>query len=89
MKVTIIRHGKVKHSKKKNSILLKSSLGLKYVISRTAEDLFVENTKDKGLDFLLKRHDVKIITSSDAHRPEDVGYKIKELNECVKVEGTV
>lgn len=28
----------------------------------------------------LKRNKVKIITSSDAHCPEDVGYKIRELN---------
>lgn len=28
----------------------------------------------------LKKHNVTIITSSDAHCPEDVGYKIRELN---------
>ena len=33
---------------------------------------------------ILKKHNVKIITSSDAHCPEDVGYKIKELNKCIK-----
>ncbi len=32
----------------------------------------------------LKKHNVEIITSSDAHCPEDVGYKIRELNECVE-----
>lgn len=32
---------------------------------------------------ILKQHHVKIITSSDAHCPEDVGYKIKELNDCI------
>ena len=31
----------------------------------------------------LKRHGVRIITSSDAHRPEDVGYRIRELEDCV------
>lgn len=29
---------------------------------------------------ILKKNHVKIVTSSDAHCPEDVGYKIKELN---------
>lgn len=29
---------------------------------------------------ILKKEHVKIVTSSDAHCPEDVGYKIKELN---------
>lgn len=28
----------------------------------------------------LKKHNVTVITSSDAHCPEDVGYKIRELN---------
>ena len=32
----------------------------------------------------LKRHNVRIITSSDAHCPEDVGYKIGEL--CALIE---
>ena len=32
---------------------------------------------------ILKKHDVRIVTSSDAHYPKDVGYKIKELNDCV------
>lgn len=32
---------------------------------------------------ILKRNGVKIITSSDAHCPEDVGYKIKELDDCI------
>ena len=32
---------------------------------------------------MLKKHHVKIITSSDAHCPEDVGYKIKELNQRI------
>ena len=31
----------------------------------------------------LVSHDVKIVTSSDAHCPEDVGYKIKELGRLV------
>lgn len=35
---------------------------------------------DEELLRILKRNHVKIITSSDAHCPEDVGYKIKELN---------
>ena len=34
---------------------------------------------DAELIRALKRHNVKIITSSDAHKPEDVGYKIREL----------
>ena len=33
---------------------------------------------------ILKKNQVRIITSSDAHCPEDVGYKIKELNEYIK-----
>ena len=32
---------------------------------------------------ILKKNNVKIITSSDAHCPEDVGYKIKELNSLI------
>jgi len=32
---------------------------------------------------ILKKHNVRIITSSDAHYSKDVGYKIKELNDCV------
>ena len=32
---------------------------------------------------ILKKNHVKIITSSDAHCPEDVGYKIKELNRLI------
>ena len=27
----------------------------------------------------LKRHNVRIVTSSDAHCPEDVGYGIREM----------
>ena len=38
---------------------------------------------EKELLRILKKHKVKIITSSDAHCPEDVGDKIKELNECM------
>ena len=38
---------------------------------------------DKELIKALKRHNVKIITSSDAHHPEDVGYKIRELQDVV------
>ena len=33
--------------------------------------------------YILKKRNVRIITSSDAHRPEDVGYKIAELESCV------
>ncbi|MBO4592353.1 MAG: histidinol phosphate phosphatase [Eubacterium sp.] len=36
---------------------------------------------DQELICILKKHNVRIITSSDAHCPEDVGYKIKELEE--------
>ena len=39
---------------------------------------------DAELIRALKKHNVKIITSSDAHHPEDVGYKIRELEECIK-----
>lgn len=38
---------------------------------------------DKELLRILKNNNVKIITSSDAHCPEDVGYKIKELNSLI------
>ena len=38
---------------------------------------------DPELIRILKNHNVRIITSSDAHRPEDVGYKIRELEECI------
>ena len=33
----------------------------------------------KGLLEACKRHHVKLITTSDAHRPEDVGRNIPEL----------
>lgn len=33
---------------------------------------------------ILKQNTVKIVTSSDAHCPEDVGYKIKELNSLIE-----
>ena len=36
---------------------------------------------DPELIRILKKHNVRIITSSDAHCPEDVGYKIKELEQ--------
>lgn len=39
---------------------------------------------DAGLLGILKRNNVSIITSSDAHCPEDVGYKIRELESCVR-----
>ena len=39
---------------------------------------------DPELIRILKNHHVPIITSSDAHYPEDVGYMIKELEDCVK-----
>lgn len=32
---------------------------------------------------ILKKNNVGIITSSDAHCPEDVGYKIRELNSLI------
>lgn len=38
---------------------------------------------DRELLHTLKKNGVKIITSSDAHCPEDVGYKIKELNSLI------
>ena len=39
---------------------------------------------DKELLRILKKHNVRIVTSSDARCPEDVGYKIKELCECAE-----
>lgn len=39
---------------------------------------------DEELLRILKKYNVKIITSSDAHCPEDVGYKIKELNSLIE-----
>ena len=39
---------------------------------------------DPELLRILKKHDVRIITSSDAHCPEDVGYMIPELQKCVE-----
>ncbi|MBO4748047.1 MAG: histidinol phosphate phosphatase, partial [Clostridiales bacterium] len=39
---------------------------------------------DPELISILKKHHVPIITSSDAHCPEDVGYMIKELEEQIR-----
>ena len=38
---------------------------------------------DAALLRALKKHGVRIVTSSDAHCPEDVGYKIRELESLV------
>lgn len=38
---------------------------------------------EKELLHVLKKKNVKIITSSDAHCPEDAGYKIRDLEICV------
>ena len=38
---------------------------------------------DKELLHVLKNKNIKIITSSDAHCPKDVGDKIRELEICV------
>ena len=38
---------------------------------------------DEELLRILKKNHVKIILSSDAHCPEDVGYKIRELNRLI------
>ena len=38
---------------------------------------------DEKLIHVLKKWNVRIITSSDAHCPEDVGDKIVELETCV------
>ena len=38
---------------------------------------------DSELIRILKNHNVPIITSSDAHYPEDVGYKIRELDNFI------
>lgn len=40
---------------------------------------------DRELLRALKKNNVKIITSSDAHCPEDVGYKIKELSSLIEI----
>ena len=39
---------------------------------------------DRELIRTLKKHDVPILPSSDAHCPEDVGYRIPELIRCVR-----
>ena len=45
------------------------------------------NTASLGMDEellkILMKNNVRIITSSDAHCPEDVGYKIKEMNDSM------
>ena len=38
---------------------------------------------EKELLEILKKHHVRIVTSSDAHCPEDVGYRIRELETCI------
>lgn len=38
---------------------------------------------DEELLRILKKYNVEVITSSDAHCPEDVGYKIRELNNLI------
>lgn len=38
---------------------------------------------DPELISILKKNNVKIITSSDAHCPEDVGYMITELEQAI------
>lgn len=38
---------------------------------------------EKEFLHILKKRNVRIITSSDAHCPEDVGDKIAELELCV------
>lgn len=47
------------------------------------------DTTSLGMDAellrILKKYNVQIIASSDAHCPEDVGYKIAELNHCVAI----
>jgi histidinol-phosphatase (PHP family) len=45
------------------------------------------DTASLGIDAeflkILKKHNVRIVTSSDAHRPEDVGDKIQEMERLV------
>lgn len=45
------------------------------------------NTASLGMDDemlkIMKNHKVKIVTVSDAHCPEDVGYKISDLNKYI------
>jgi len=38
---------------------------------------------DEEMLKILMKNNVRIITSSDAHCPEDVGYKIKEMNDSM------
>lgn len=38
---------------------------------------------DEELLRILKKNNVKMITSSDAHCLENIGYKIKELNSYI------
>ena len=47
-------------------------------------DYTLDWIQEIDVDKTYRDYNVKIITSSDAHHPEDVGYKIRELNECVK-----
>lgn len=46
------------------------------------------HTASLGIDAeflrILKKHHVPLVTSSDAHCPEDVGDRIQELEECVR-----
>ncbi len=39
---------------------------------------------DPELISILKKHNVPIVTSSDAHKPEDVGYMIRELEKLIE-----
>lgn len=39
---------------------------------------------DKKMLSIMKENNVKILTVSDAHYPEDVGYKIKEMNAIIQ-----
>lgn len=38
---------------------------------------------DKKMLSIMKENNVRILTVSDAHCPEDVGYKIKEMNDFI------
>ena len=42
---------------------------------------------DRELISALKKHGVRIVTSSDAHTPEDTGWMIRELRQCVEDAG--
>ena len=61
----------------KNNMYAEQNSGVK---RRTNAELGM----DKEMLKYMKKHEVKIRTASDAHRPEDVGLYIKEMSEELK-----